>query len=139
MPRVVVDPGVLVAALLSRRGVPRQLLLRWLAGEFDLLVSSAALTELDRVLAREKFRRYVSERQAKRFVATVRKHAVVVDDPSDVEAGVTRDPNDDYLVALARAGRADLLVSGDAHITDVPGLVPPVLTPRTFLDLLDRA
>jgi predicted nucleic acid-binding protein len=49
---------------------------------------------------------------------------------------VTPDRGHDYLVALARAARADVLVSGDAHLTGLPDPDPPVLTPRGFLDRL---
>jgi predicted nucleic acid-binding protein len=70
-------------------------------------------------------------------VAELRHHAVVVEDPGEVEAGLTRDPDDDYLVALARAGGADVLVSGDPHITGIAGLEPPVLTPRELLEILE--
>ena len=43
---------------------------------------------------------------------------------------------DDYLIALARATHADYVVSGDRHLLDLDETVPPVLTPRQFLDLL---
>jgi predicted nucleic acid-binding protein len=45
---------------------------------------------------------------------------------------VTRDPNDDYLVALAVAAQADALISGDRDLTDLQTPVP-ILTPRMFL------
>jgi len=31
---------------------------------------------------------------------------------------VPRDPGDDYLVALARAGRGHVIVTGDAHLLE---------------------
>jgi predicted nucleic acid-binding protein len=49
---------------------------------------------------------------------------------------VSPDPGDDYLVALARAGRADVIVSGDSHLIDRPDLNPPALTPRQFTERL---
>ncbi|MFL5796580.1 MAG: putative toxin-antitoxin system toxin component, PIN family [Actinomycetota bacterium] len=55
MLRVVVDPGVLIAGLISPRGTPARMLLRWHDGEFDLVVSRALIGELERVLARPKF------------------------------------------------------------------------------------
>ena len=86
-----------------------------------------------------KLARAVSPDEARTFVEELRNSAVLLDDPSHVESGVTRDPNDDYLVALARAASADVLVSGDPHITEVPGLEPRVLTPRELLEILERA
>jgi len=49
----------------------------------------------------------------------------------------SRDPDDDYLIALASAHRA-ALVSGDKHLLALEGEIP-VFSPRAFLDLLVRA
>jgi putative PIN family toxin of toxin-antitoxin system len=137
--RVVLDANVFISALLSPRGSPAQLLRFWLAGAFDLVVSPLLLAELQRALSYPKLARAVNPDEARTFVEELRNSAVLLDDPSQVESGVTRDPNDDYLVALARAASADVLVSGDPHITEVPGLEPRVLTPRELLEILERA
>ena len=46
------------------------------------------------------------------------------------------DSSDDYLIALARAARADVIVSGDSHLTQLVDPTPPVLTPRQFIEQL---
>jgi hypothetical protein len=46
-----------------------------------------------------------------------------VDDPEHAPP-VSRDPNDDYLIATALHAKADVLVSGDRDLTDL--LDPPV-------------
>jgi uncharacterized protein len=137
--RAVLDVGVIVSGALTAGGPPGRILDRWRAGELDIVVSASLLAELERVLAYEKIRRRVAPGEAPELVAELRHHAVVVEDPIEVEAGVTRDPGDDYLVALARSAGADVLVSGDAHVTEAPGLQPPVLTPRELLEILESA
>jgi uncharacterized protein len=137
--RAVLDVGVIVSGVLTAGGPPGQILDRWRGGEFDLLVSSALLAELERVLAYDRIRSRITPEEAEELVAELRRHAVVVDDPREVESGLTRDPDDDYLVALARSAGADVLVSGDPHITGVAGLEPPVLTPRQLIEILERA
>jgi putative PIN family toxin of toxin-antitoxin system len=136
VPRVVVDPGVLVAALISRTGAPARLLRHWLDGALDLLVSPALLSELERVLARTKFERHFTQREAAAFVALLRERGVEVGDPGEVEAR-TRDAADDYLIALAESAAADVLVSGDRDLTEFVASPVPVLTPRTLLDRLE--
>jgi uncharacterized protein len=59
--------------------------------------------------------------------------AVLVGDPP-LRPGLTTDPGDDYLVALAREADAQCIVSGDAHLTQLVDPSPPVLTPRAFLE-----
>lgn len=49
----------------------------------------------------------------------------------------TRDPGDDYLIALAHAGSA-VLVSGDHDLTEAGISEPPVLRPRQLTEQLER-
>jgi uncharacterized protein len=136
--RAVLDVGVIVSGVLAGGGPPGQIFDRWRAGEFDLIVSPMLVAELERVLAYDRIRSRLGADDADELVAELRRHAVVVDDPAEIERGVTGDPDDDYLVALSRSAGADVLVSGDPHITETRGLEPLVFTPRSFLDLLER-
>ena len=45
---------------------------------------------------------------------------------------LSADPDDEYLVDLARAAEADVLVSGDAHLLELRDRLP-VMTPAEFL------
>lgn len=133
--RVVLDANVLVSALISTAGPPREIVAAWLDERFELIASPALLDELRDVLARPRFRRWVSLNVAAEFIDGIAQDAVIVADPP-AQAGLTSGPDDDYLVALARAAQADYLVSGDRHLLDLADPVPPVLTPRQFLDPL---
>jgi len=135
VPRVVVDPGVFVSALIAPKGTPAQLLDLLLEQRFELVVSPRLLRELTGVLLRDRFRRYVTAAEVRELVADLAAVAIVLRDPPD-PAAVTRDPNDDYLVALAVAAQADALISGDRDLTDLEDPPVPVLMPRTFLDRL---
>ena len=138
MLRLVIDPGVLIAALISAKGAPRQLILRWLEGEFELLVSPMLLAELERVLEREKFRKYVSVRDARSYVILFRRFATFVPDVQ-TPPELSLDPGDDYLLALAASQAAHYLVSGDPHLTRLKNPVVPIATPRAMLDRLAKS
>jgi uncharacterized protein len=133
--RVVLDANVLVSALISTTGPPREIVAAWVDGRFELVASRALLHELRDVLARPRFRRWVSSAVAAEFVDGLTDDAVIVEDPP-ARPGLTPDPGDDYLVLLARAAHADYLVSGDRHLLDLADPEPPVLTPREFVELL---
>lgn len=133
--RVVLDANVLVSAVISTAGPPREIVGAWVDGRFELLASPALLEELRDVLDRPSFRRWVSAATAAEFIVGIGEDAVLVDDPP-AQQGLTADPDDDYLITLARAAGADYLVSGDRHLLDVADRDPPVLTPRQFLDLI---
>lgn len=57
-------------------------------------------------------------------------------DPVDVESE-TRDADDDYLIALARAHDANLSVTGDKDLLGWEVQQPPVITPAAFETMLD--
>jgi uncharacterized protein len=133
--RVVLDPNVLISALLSPKGPSAEILGAWIAERFELVVSENLLAELDDVLARSKFRRWVAESDCLQFVAVLAQSATVVGDPP-APAGLSPDPDDDYLIALARTAGADYLVSGDRHLTELVDPSPPILAPREFVDTL---
>lgn len=65
----------------------------------------------------------------------MRENAEIVDDPQRVEP-ISRDPDDDYLIALSRAANADVLVTGDEDLTSVSVTGLEILTPRQLLDRL---
>ncbi|MGI9048891.1 MAG: putative toxin-antitoxin system toxin component, PIN family [Rubrobacteraceae bacterium] len=129
------DPGVLVSAVLSPSGAPSKLVELWKGGEFEMVVPKALLGELESVLLRPKFGRYLTQDEALEYVSDFRKLAAMVSDP-EVAPGLTPDPKDDYLVALARSSVVHFLVAGDPHLTRLPNPRPPILTPRAFLEML---
>jgi putative PIN family toxin of toxin-antitoxin system len=134
--RVVIDSNVLISARLSPRGAPGRLLAAWLAGRFELIVSPELLAELEGVLERPKFRRWLTVEEARAFVRTLRTTATLIDDPPPQHHDL-RDPDDGYLLTLARAAKADCLVSGDGDLTSLSNPRPPVIIPADFLASLD--
>jgi uncharacterized protein len=131
--RAVLDPNILIAALLSPTGAPGQLVGRWLAGEFEVIVSETLLPELERALAYSKLRRRVSAEEAAELVDLLRGGAVHASDPPSPPRR-SPDPGDDYLLALAESERA-VLVSGDQHLLALADQFP-IHTARAFLDQL---
>lgn len=68
-----------------------------------MVVSAKLLDELSETLLRPKFRRWIGEDDALAFDEILRLAALVVDDPASAER-VSGDPDDHYLIALARVG-----------------------------------
>jgi uncharacterized protein len=135
VPRAVLDTNVLVAALISPGGGSARLLLELRSGAFELIVSPLLLAELREVLGRDKFRRYLSEAEADAYVELIRSEAVVRADPVPSPEALSADPDDEYLIDLARDAGADALVTGDAHLLDLRAVIP-VMTPAEFLETL---
>lgn len=136
---VVIDPSVFVSALIGQPGSAPDLLVEALAeDEIEAIVSPALLAELRRVLARPKFRRYADQQAVDEYVARISRHVRHVDDPSELPA-ITRDPDDDYLVALGRREDVDAIVSVDLDLLDAGIDAPVVRTPRQIVDSLSSS
>ena len=133
--RAVLDPNILIAALLSRSGAPGQIVARWPAGEFELVVSESLLAELERALAYPKLRARISPEEATEFTSVL-AHAAILAPDAPTSAGRSAGPDDDYLLGLAETARA-VLVSGDRHLLKL-GDELPIQNARTFLEALER-
>ena len=127
MRRVVLDPGVLVSALITPDGSPAKLLREVRTGGLELVVSPLLLEELEGVLGRQKFRRYVDLDAVHEYIDLLRREALAVPDPEGPSSLRSADPDDDYLIGLAQSQNA-VLVSGDKHLLEIGGGAP-ILAP----------
>lgn len=135
-PRAVVDPGVLISSLISSESPPARIVDAWLDGSFDLVVSPMLLDEFDAVIRRPKFHRLWPADRLEALRAAIDRRAVNAADPL-AQPGLTPDPDDDYLAALAIAVGATHLVTGDKALLDwSPPAGLEVVTPRQFIDVL---
>ncbi len=129
--RLVLDTGVLVSAAIRPDSVPALAVEKALL-HFEVCISSATLAELEQVLRRSKFDRYVSLQQRQAFLTNLGAHAVLI----EVTHQVTDcpDPDDNIFLALAEAAEAEMILSSDPHLTRMdPWRGIPILTPAAFL------
>jgi uncharacterized protein len=132
--RTVIDTSVTVSAVLLPRSVPRRAF-DHAAAIGRLLLSEATLAELDEVLRRPKFDKYVSEPKRLEFLLSLVDMAEAV--PVRQAINACRDPKDDKFLELAVAGRASHIVSGDADLLTLnpfQGIL--IVTAKTFIEAL---
>ena len=134
--RVVIDPGVYVAALITPEGPPAELVRKWRTGAFEVVASPHLLAELTGVMHRRKFRKWFSTREADEFIRGIARLAITITDTEPVRV-FTRDPNDDYIVMLAITSGSDFIISGDRDLLEAR-IEIPVLTPRAAIEHVDR-
>jgi putative PIN family toxin of toxin-antitoxin system len=107
---VVIDSNVLVSFFLRRGSTPWRVV-RDVMECGQLLVSDDTLAELEEVLRRSKFDRYVSRALREQFLTILPTFVTRVAIVERIEA--CRDPRDDKFLETAVNGRADFLVTGD--------------------------
>ena len=133
--RVVLDTNVWISGIFFGRGAPAQLLRQWRDGRFEVVVSSATLDELARILQSKAIQFGAPELSTEwhELVQTYAVHVAV----DTLFGGFSRDPNDDMLLEAAVAGQVNYLVTGDKDLL-VLGQIEstPIITPREFLELL---
>lgn len=132
--RVVLDVNVLISALLSRHGPPARLVIAWLDGAFELVISPHLIDELRRALAYPKLRRRVPASDSAEYLQILARGASVVPDPAEPTPLTSADPEDDYLIALA-ASTGSMLVTGDVHLLELAERAP-IHTPAELVDML---
>lgn len=109
--RVILDTNVLLSGLISPSGTPSRLIEAWLDRRFTLVSHPLQLDEFREASRREKIRMLVRPAEAGRLVNQIMFVAAMPDKLPPVQR--SRDPRDDFLLALCEAGQADWLVTGD--------------------------
>jgi putative PIN family toxin of toxin-antitoxin system len=134
--RVVIDANVFVSAAI-RTGPSHRIVQAWLRdGAFEVIACPTLLGEVRDVLTqRPRLRRWIDVGLAEQFIAELEAYVLLIADPDVVES-VTRDPDDDYLVTLARIHDVDHIVTGDHDLLDWADRGTPVLSPAEFDDRL---
>lgn len=117
--RVVADTNTVVSALLWR-GSPYRFFQAVNDDRITFYTSRVLLDEFEEVISRRKFVRAI--RAANETLASLIQHYqelahLVRTRPLSVP--VSRDPDDDHVIACALAAKADLIVSGDGDLRDL--------------------
>jgi len=137
--RVVLDTNFWVSYLISHRPPIADVIDIHLArGDFEAVTSPVLLEELERVLQYPKLQRYYDPETLLRFVALVAVLNELVDLPENVPT-ICRHPADDWVIATAVAGNAEVIVSGNRHLLELKQVGKThILSPRLFLERLSK-
>ena len=131
--RVVLNTNTVLSALLFPHGRLTWLRDEWKSGRLLPLASEATVRELLRVLSYPKF--HLDKEEIEILLGDYLPFLEIVGmglgDPEDVPQ--CRDPDDPMFLALAVAGKAEALVSGDQALLDLSDKAPfPIASPVEF-------
>ena len=130
--RFVVDTNVLISALLFNNSVPfRAIELAEKQG--IILYSEATLHELEQVLNRKKFNKYLSLEDRQVFLLKFISASELVSITEKI--AVCRDEKDNKFLELAVSGNANVIVTGDLDLLVLnPFQSVEIITPDIFID-----
>ncbi len=132
--RTVWDTNAVISAMLLPSSVSRK--------AFDLasehgrfLLSAAVIQEIDEVLRRPRFDKYLAEEDRIEFLAAFILQSELVNVTDSMS--VCRDPQDDKFLELAISGRATHVITGDADLLVLhPFRGIAIVSPGTFMTLM---
>jgi uncharacterized protein len=134
-PRWVLDSNVIVSAFLWH-GRPGEILTLAGDGEIKLYASRELLAEVASTLSKPRLATAVAAtgRSIREMLADYRRLVAIVR-AKPLETPLSRDPDDDAIIACALAARADVIVSGDKDLLvlrEVQGIVIWKVTDAVF-------
>lgn len=110
--RIIFDTNILISFLISKSlGNIDKLFLN---GKIVLLFSHELMTEFINVTSREKLKPFFKEEDIVSLMDLIEVYGEMVNVKSNVQ--ICRDMKDNFLLALAKDGKADYLVSGDKDL-----------------------
>jgi putative PIN family toxin of toxin-antitoxin system len=134
--RVVLDTGILIAALITKDTPPHLIYQAWRKRKFELITSEWQLAEFRRVSRYPKLRKSLTPSEAGNMINGLRYQALVLSDLPTLD--ISQDPDDNPVLAMAVASEADFLVSVDKRdlLTLMTIEKTKVITARDFLSKL---
>lgn len=137
--RLVLDTNTSLSGLIWK-GIPGELIDAAICGKVQLISSLPLLSELEGVLWRPKFQQSLLKHDVS-VSDLVDGYAALVEcvTPADLRGPVSRDPDDDQVLAAAVGGHADMIVSGDDDLLVLDGYLGiPILSARDAMHRLQR-
>lgn len=113
--KLVLDTNIVVSGLLQSKGNPAQVLALALAGAVQVCHDKPILTEYAEVLARPRFK--FDPRLVREVLGKIETDGLAVDSSGYSNLGLP-DPDDEPFLAVALAGKADFLITG--NLSDYP-------------------
>jgi len=111
--RYVFDTNVIISSVLFEGSKP-DLAIRYALQNGNILFSLELIEELDEVLSRAKFRKYITDEEREEFLDGFIDRGILIKVVDVVKE--CRDPKDDKILELSLSGKADLIISGDKDL-----------------------
>ena len=81
-----------------------------------VFISDEMLYEIENVLKRPKFSKYINDNEINEAIIIISKVSVIFNDYKTVR--LTRDIKDDYIIVLAKATKTKFVVTGDKDLLE---------------------
>lgn len=117
--KAVVDTNILISGLICKAGNPSSLINALKNNEFHLITSPQLMNEFIEVIERPhiKHKYELTNEEINDFIEYIYREATVISGIYEVKS--SKDPKDDMFLSCALEGKADYLVTGDTHLSNI--------------------
>ena len=130
---VVFDTNTLISAAIFPASIPGKCLFGFII-PIKIIYSSSCMQELEEVIYRNKFDKYLTNEEKYRFLASFKKMSNLLDTSSIITD--CRDPKNNKFLELAIDGNADYIITSDPDLLILhPYLGISIVTPAQFLSI----
>jgi len=127
------DTNVLLSSFISKKSPPARVIEHIIHDGF-FAFSAETFAELDEVLNRPKFDRFISKEDRTNFINQIKAICILYEIYQPVD--LCRDPKDNKFLDVAIASYADYLITGDDDLLVLENIGnTSIITPRTFVDM----
>jgi putative PIN family toxin of toxin-antitoxin system len=113
--KLVIDTNPWISFIISKKLIQLEPIL--LSKNCKILFSSELIDELQATISKPKLQKYFPENALEEMLNVFDEYIDFINVKSKVQ--ICRDPNDDFLLALAKDGKANFLLTGDKDLLEI--------------------
>ena len=129
--KVVIDTNLWISFLISKRQDRLDALLK--LDKIQLLFSDELLNEISATISKPKLAKYFNHNALDEMLSTLEDYIILLEVTSHIV--ICRDSKDNFLLGLAKDGKADFLLTGDKDLLDLQKIgKTQIVTIANFFD-----
>jgi putative PIN family toxin of toxin-antitoxin system len=113
--RLIIDTNLWISFVISNKQHLLDSLL--FTEKVRLLFSEELINEIEHTIVKPKLKKYFGSNALEEMLSVFEPFIDLIEVKSRIT--ISRDPNDDFLLALAKDGKADYLLTGDKHLLEL--------------------
>jgi putative PIN family toxin of toxin-antitoxin system len=113
--KLVIDTNLWISFIISKKLIQLEPIL--LSKNCKILFSSELIDELQATISKPKLQKHFPENALEEMLNVFDEYIDFINVKSKVQ--ICRDPNDDFLLALAKDGKANFLLTGDKDLLEI--------------------
>lgn len=136
----VLDTNVLASGTIIASTPPGQILNAWRNGQFELVLSTHIIDELEHTFQKNYFQNHLTKQEVTNFFDLLQNEATIIPITAKVQ-GVGTHPEDDLMIATAVSAKADYFITGDGPLLRKVGPIykgVAFLSPGDFVKILQK-